>query len=167
VLELKVRDGEHEVVLQFEHSLRSLSKWEQKYKKPWSATPMKTSHEMLDYFQFMLLNGEDPSLIYRLRPEQLDEIANYISDPMTASSVPQDPNARPNNEIITAELVYCWMTQLRIDWQAQDWHFNTLMMLIAVVSYKQQPEKKQRRGDWLKKWNQQNAEIKDKYGTTG
>jgi hypothetical protein len=102
-----------------------------------------------------------------LTPQQLDELANYINEPMTASSVPKDPNARPNNEVVTAELVYYWMGVLKIDWEAQDWHFNTLMMLIAIASYKQQPEKKRAKGDWLKRWNQQNAELREKYGTTG
>ena len=32
MLELKVHDGETEVLLRFEHSLRSLSKWESKNK---------------------------------------------------------------------------------------------------------------------------------------
>lgn len=167
MLKLKVRDGERDVVLRFEHSLRSLSKWEQKNKRPWSATATKNSHEMIEYYQFMLLDDEDETLIYRLSPDQLDELANYINDPMTASSVPVESDMRRNNEVVTAELVYYWMTALKINWEAQDWHFNTLMMQIAVTSYKQQPEKKRSKGEWLKKWNQQQADLRNKYGTTG
>lgn len=167
MLELKVRDGEREVVLQFEHSLLSLSKWESKTKKSFLATPMKTSTDMIDYFECMLLGHEDPNLVYRLSPEQLDDLAEYINNPRTASSVPEDPSNRQRPEIVTSELIYYWMTALKINWEAQHWHLSRLMMLIQITNYKSQPEKKRNPRDLYKTWRETNAKNKEFFGTNG
>ena len=167
MLELTVHDGKNNVVLKFEHSLLSLSKWESKHKKAFLATPMKTSTDMIEYFEDMLLNPEVGSdLIYRLTPEQLDELSNYVNDPMTASSVPKD-NARPSRETVTSELIYYWMVALKINWAAESWHLNRLMMLIQITNYKQQPEKKRAKSDMLNKWREANARNKERFGTNG
>lgn len=167
MLELKVHIGESETVLQFEHSLRSLSKWESKYRKAFLETPMKTHEEMIDYFQFMMLGDGDANNVFRLAPEQLDQLTEYLNDSPTASSVPNDGDRRPSREKVTSELIYTWMTQLKINWEAQDWHLNRLMMLIAMVNYKNQPEKKQDKGKMLDRWRSQNDAVRQKYGTTG
>lgn len=168
MLELKLLDGETEVVLQFEHSLLSLSKWESKHKKSFFGTPAKPNEEMIDYFWYMLLTpGHPPEIIYRLSPEQLDSLTKYINDPMTASSVPKEAGGRPSGETVTTELIYYWMTALKINWEAQHWHYNRLMMLIAITNFKQQPEKKQDKAGLYAKWREMNAKNKDKFGTNG
>lgn len=130
------------------------------------ATPMKNSHEMIDYFQYMLLEGNSDN-IYRLSPEQLDELSNYINDPASASSVPDTDDRRPSNEVVTTELVYYWMTALKINWEAQYWHYNRLIMLIRITSYKQQPEKKRSRSEMLAHWKNVQARNKEKFGLEG
>lgn len=168
MLELKVQDGEKTIVLQFEHSLRSLSKWESKHQKAWAATPVKEHEELIDYFGYMLLtSGYDNTVIYKLSPEQLDSLTKYINDPQTASSVPPDPEGRRSGEVVTTELVYTWMTLLEINWEAQDWHYNRLMMLISMINYKKQPEKKVDKGRLLKTWDQINAANKKRFNSKG
>lgn len=169
MLELKAYDGDTEVVLQFEHSLLSLSKWESKSKTPFLATPVKTAEVLLDYFEDMLLTpGTPPGIIYRLSPEQLKELTEYINDPMSASSVPQEGPNRRTPEITTSELIYYWMTALKIPFNpAETWHLNRLMMLIQIANYKNQPEKKRRPGQVLNDWREQNARLKKDYGTNG
>lgn len=168
MLELKVLDGDREVLLKFEHSLLSLSKWESKHLIPFMSTHAKTSEQMMDYFQAMLLNPEvGLELVYRLSPEQMDQLTTYISAPMTASSVPQEGPKRPSMEVVTSELVYYWMTELKINWEAQYWHYNRLMMLIAITTYKRQPQKKRNPADMYKQWKELNARNKERFGTTG
>lgn len=168
MLELKIQDGETTVVLQFEHSLLSLSKWESKHKKSFYGTPTKQNEEMIDYFYDMLLTpGHSPEIIYKLAPEQLESLTAYINDPMTASSVPQEASRRTGGEIVTTELVYYWMTALKINWEAQHWHYNRLMMLIAITNFKQQPEKKQDKAGLYAKWREMNAKNKERFGTNG
>lgn len=122
---------------------------------------------MVDYFQDMLLEG-DPALVFRLSPEQLDTITKYINDPMTASSIPSSMDKkRSTPEIVTSELVYYWMTVLKINWEAQDWHFNRLMMLIQITNFKSQPESKRSKGQVLADWREMNARNKKLFGTKG
>jgi hypothetical protein len=163
VLELKVRDGEREVVLQFEHSLHSLSKWEAEHKKPFLSTTTKTATEMINYFQDMLLSG-DPDLIIRLSPQQLDDLANYINETQTASSVPPDDSKKGTPEIVTTELIYYWMVALKINWEAQHWHLSRLMMLINITNYKQQPEKKRSTRELLSDWKAIQAKNRERFG---
>lgn len=167
MLELKVHDGEQEVVLQFEHSLRSLSKWEQKHKKAFMSTRMKEHSEMIDYFQDMLLSG-DPTNVYRLSPDQLDDLAKYINDPMTASSVPPDSDAKQGRPaVVTTELVYAWMTMLKINWDAQDWHYNRLIMLIQIINFEQKPQKKRTTSERIRDWREVQAYNKEHFGIEG
>lgn len=170
MLELEVMTDEGTVKLQFEHSLRNLSKWEEKFKISWFASREKLPSQMLDYYQCMLLSTDvDPDLVYGLSPNQLDELTEYINESRTASSVPQ---GRPthNPEITTTELVYYWMTALKINWEAQDWHFSRLMMLIEITSYKNQPEDKKKRrtaGEVMTDWRQENERRKKLFNTSG
>lgn len=168
MLELKVYDDDEEVVLQFEHSLLSLSKWESKHKKPFASTPTKTSLEMIDYYEDMLLSPAGRShLVYSLTPEQLDTISDYINDPMTASSVPDEGSSRPSGETVTSELIYYWMSALKINWAAETWHLSRLMMLIRIANYKQQPEKKRNPSEMMRRWRDMNAKNKEMFNTDG
>lgn len=143
MLELEVMSEGKMFKLQFEHSLRSLSKWESIHKVPWLNGVQKTPSEMLDYYQCMMLSPKlDPNLVYALEPEQMEELTKYINTDQTASSIPSQGPPQHNPEITTSELVYFWMVALKINWEAQDWHFSRLMMLIQITSFKQQPPKK-------------------------
>lgn len=168
MLELDVKIDEGTVTLQFEHSLRSLSKWESKTKKAWFGSNEKLPSEMITYFQCMLLSPEvDPDLVYACTPQQLDELTNYINEPQTASSVPRETTSKIVEEIATSELMYFWMTALKINWEAQDWHLSRLTMLIEIASYKQQPAKKRKEKDIMADWAAQNEKQKKLLGITG
>lgn len=167
MLELNVFDDGTKVVLRFEHSLLSLSKWEAKHKIAFLSSPNKKSSEMIDYYQEMLLTDVDPTIVFRLSPDQLDQLSKYINTPQTASSVPKISNAKMSTEIVTSELIYFWMTALEIDWRAESWHLSRLMMLIEIANYKKQPEKKRTQAEALKDWNAINERNKKLLGTEG
>lgn len=167
MLELEVVNEGKSVKLQFEHSLRSLSKWESKFKVAFLATPEKSPSQMIEYYQCMLLSQQDPDLVYLLSPKQMDELTDYINNDQTASSVPNEGPTQYNSEITTTELVYFWMTALKINWEAQDWHFSRLMMLIQITSYKQQPPKKRNPREVLSDMRKENERRKKLLGTSG
>lgn len=169
MLELKVHDGDREVVLQFEHSLLSLSKWESKHKVPFMIDRQKTNEEMLDYFVDMLLSPDvDSNLVYGLSPNQMDRIINYINTPQTASSVPPDVKTLYNSETITSELIYYWLSALRVSFQpTETWHISRIMMLVQIAGYKQQPAKKRNPKEVMTDWIRINEERKKKFGTRG
>lgn len=138
--------------LRLEHSLVSVSKWESKYHKSYSNTDQKTIDETLDYISMMVLDDVEvePEMFKVLTPNQIEEIMQYINDPMTATTISEDPkrnngNKRVNNRIVTAELVYYWMTALNIPFECQYWHFNRLITLIKVCSIESDPDKNKKK----------------------
>lgn len=169
MLELKVYDGEEAVMLKFEHSLLSLSKWEAKNKKPFLTTLTKSPSELTSYFKDMLVSPEGRGeLVFRLEPEQLDALVKYINDPQTASSVPQEKTTKFNPETTTSELIYYWLTELKIPFHpTETWHLNRLMMLVQITNYKKQPPKKRKPTEVMKDWATINERQKKLLGTSG
>lgn len=168
MLELKVNRGSEVVVLRFEHSLLSVSKWESKHRKPFLSLGQKPADEMIDYYQCMLVSPEDePEIVYRLAPSQMDEIVRYINNPMTASTAPSDPDQKKSSEVITSEIIYYQMTALKINWEAQSWHLNRLMMLIAITSYRQQPPKKESKAGAMARWQEMNRRNRERLNSKG
>ncbi len=158
-------------VLKLEHSLVSISKWEAKYKKPFISKDKKetkTREQTIDYIRFMTLTQNvDPNVYYGLTEENLQAIADYIDDPMTASWVNDEEDGKKSNEAITSELIYWWMTALQIPWEAQKWHLNRLMMLIRIGNAKNKPPKKMSRHAILARNKRLNDERRRKYNTKG
>lgn len=130
-------------VLQLEHSLLSLSKWESDWCKPFLDKKEKTPEEMLDYVRCMTINKEvDPNVYYALSSDEIKRIFQYIERPMTATWFSDDKKNRMSREIITSEIIYYWMIALKIPFECQKWHLNRLLTLIKVCSIKEQPPKK-------------------------
>lgn len=154
--------------LVLEHSLLSISKWESKWHKAYLSVDKKTQEETMDYIRCMTLTPNvDPNVYLALTNENAKQISDYMSNPMTATTINQQ-NRRPSREVVTSELIYYWMTALNIPFDpCQKWHINRLMMLIEVASIKQQPPKKMRPKDVVSQYASLNAMRKAKYNTKG
>lgn len=133
-------------VLQLEHSLVSLSKWESLWHKPFISKEDKTTRETLDYIRCMTITQNVDHDIYstsRISSDLFKLISDYISDPMTATTFSKDvANKTINREVITAEIIYYWMVELNIPFECEKWHLNRLITLINVCNIKRQPAKK-------------------------
>ena len=126
-----------------EHSLVSLSKWESKYHKSWLSKFPETYQEFLDYVICMTLTQNvDPNVYNFLTKENVQDIMNYIKEPMTATTIRERPGKGSSHQIITAELIYYWMIFYGIPVEFQKWHLNRLMMLIRVCGEMEDPKKK-------------------------
>ena len=136
-----------DTTIHLEHSLVSLSKWESKWHKPFLGTgrkneKAKTEEEILDYIKCMTLDkGVDEAVYKSLTKENLKEIEEYISNPMTATTFGPD-NSKGSREVITSELIYYWMVALNINFECEKWHLNRLLTLIRICNIKNQPGKK-------------------------
>lgn len=130
-------------ILQLEHSLISLSKWESKWQKPFYSKKEMTDEEALDYIKCMTLNKNvDPDIYNHLTRENIDDVMKYIGNPMTATTFGKDDKSNNSREVITSELIYYWMIASNIPFECQKWHLNRLITLIRVCSIKNTPPKK-------------------------
>lgn len=131
-----------EQVLQLEHSLVSLSKWEAKWKKPFLSKEEKTNEETIDYIRCMTITQNVNEDVYKCIPENIiKQITDYIDDDMTATTF-SNQKKPINREIITAEIIYYQMIALNIPFECQKWHLKKLLTLIIVCNIKNSPPKK-------------------------
>lgn len=154
--------------LELEHSLSSLSKWESEFEKPFLGSDQKTPEEVLAYFKMMTLTPDVPPEVFdKLSEANIAEINAYVERKMTATWFREIPGGPKTREVITSELVYYWMIQFQIDWQAQYWHLNRLFTLIRVLNEKQAKPKKMSKQDILARNRQLNEQRRAQLNTTG
>jgi hypothetical protein len=158
-----------ETVLQLEHSLISISKWESKWKKPFLSNSPKTVEETIDYIRCMTINQNVDPYIYRsITQAMVNRVTKYIDDPMTATTIKEDPAAPKGNRVTwTSEVIYYYMTEFNIPFECERWHLNRLIMLIRVCSEKNKDPKKNRRKMSAKDRQALNASRLKKYNTSG
>lgn len=156
-----------EQTLQLEHSLVSLSKWESKWHKPFLSDKEKTFEETIDYIRCMTITQNvKPEVYLFLTKENVDQIYEYINDPMTATTF-NDLDNTFNREVITAEIVYYWMISLNIPIEFQKWHLNKLITLIKVVSLKNAPKKKISKQAYMEQMSRLNDARRKEWNTKG
>ena len=157
-----------EQMLQLEHSLISLSKWESKWCKAFLTKEEKTFEETLDYIKCMTLTKNvDPNVYNYLTNKNIEEINSYIEAPMTATYFSQDKSGRISREQVTAELIYYWMIAFNIPFECQKWHLNRLLTLIKVCDVKNTPPKKRSAKEIMSQNAALNAARRKKFNTKG
>lgn len=156
-----------EQVLQLEHSLVSISKWESKWCKPFLSRDDKPAEEIIDYVRCMTITQNvAPDVYYRLTENNLTEINKYIDNPMTATTF-HDDSRGGNREIITSEIIYYWMVTFNIPFECQKWHLNRLLTLIRVCNIKSNPPKKMSKNEILRRNRELNEARKQSLKTRG
>ena len=156
-----------EQVLQLEHSLISLSKWESKWCKVFLSKQEKTAEETIDYIKCMTITPNvDPEVYNRLTKENIKEIEDYIAAPMTATYFSSNEN-KPSHEQVTSELIYYWMIALTIPFECEKWHLNRLLTLIKVCNIKNQPPKKMGKREIMSRNAALNAARRKQLNTKG
>lgn len=157
-----------EQVLQLEHSLVSLSKWESKWCKSFFSKQAKTYEETIDYIKCMTVTKNvDPEVYDHLTTANIAQINQYIESPMTATYFSEDKSSKTNKETVTSELIYYWMIALNIPFECQKWHLNRLLTLIRVCNIKNQPPKKMSKRDIMSRNHALNAARRKQYNTRG
>ncbi len=155
--------------LQLEHSLISLSKWESKWHKPFLSTKEMTDEETLDYIKCMTLTKNvKPDVYNHITRENMNEVVNYIGDPMTATTFYKDNKGANNRETVTSELIYYWMIASNIPFDpCQKWHLNRLITLIRVCGIKNTPPKKRSRREIMSRNAALNAARRQQMNSKG
>lgn len=154
--------------LNLEHSLISISKWESKWHVPFLSDKKKTEEQTMHYIKCMTINQGISDEVYdHLTVKNVEEISQYINDPMTATTVRSLPGQSRTREIITSELIYYWMTALQIPFECEKWHLNRLLQLVAVCNAKNTPPKKMSKSDVIRRNAEINAARRAKYNSKG
>lgn len=154
--------------IELEHSLLSLSKWESEFEKPFLGPTPKTSEEVIAYIQCMCLTeNPPPGIFHNLSRENITQINDYIDAKMTATWFTEEPGAPKSREVVTAELVYYWMTAFTIPFECERWHLNRLFTLIRICNIKQEKPKTMSRTEIAARNRELNAKRKASFNTTG
>ena len=157
--------------LELEHSLASLSKWESKYEKPFLGREDKTEEETLFYVQHCMTGSKNPpeGIFEKLSRSDYEKIFEYIDAKQTATWFKEAPPGRGSvsQQIITAEVVYSWMVELRIPFETEHWHLNKLFTLVRVCNERSKPPKKMSRQDAARQQAALNAQRQAQLNTRG
>lgn len=159
------KDG---LVLELEHSLVSLSKWESHYQKPFLSSSDKTTEEIFYYIKSMLISPiVDPDALYQCSQSNIDVIQAYIDSSQSATTFGIMPERRGPGETITSELIYYWLVLFNIPFECQYWHLNRLFALIRICNIKNSKPKKMSRTEIAQRNRELNAQRRAALGTTG
>ncbi len=155
-------------VLQLEHSLVSLSKWESHWNRAFLSKRPKSFEETIDYVKCMTLTQNvDPNVYTCLTNDNIANINDYIKAPMTATYFSEETKGTIGREQVTAELIYYWMIALNIPFECQKWHLNRLLTLIRVCSIKNRPPKRMNKRELLRRNSDLNAARRKRFNTKG
>lgn len=166
VIEEFVTFDSRSIHVSLEHSLVAISKWEAKYHKPFLSNDEKSPEETLDYI-CMMDSSESLTIpdLRRLPAKIMQNIQNYIQDPMTATTF--SSNRQSGREILTSEVIYYDMIAAQIPFECQYWHLNRLLTLLRVCSIKNGPQKKMSKSEILARNRALNAQRRAKMHTKG
>lgn len=155
-----------DVVLELEHSLVSVSKWESVFEKPFLGDSDKTPEEIYFYIKSMVLTPEVPEEVFhRLTEENIEAINTYINARRSATWFSNDgPKGR---EVITSELIYYWLSALNLPFSCETWHLNRLLTLIRIADLKSSRPRKMSRSEAAQRQRQLNEQRKAQFKTRG
>lgn len=158
----------NDIVIELEHSLLSLSKWESKHQKPFLSAGAKTEEEIFSYvIEMVLTENLDITVISRFSQRNFDEIREYIDSTQSATTFGVGPKPRGSGEIITSELIYYWLVLFNIPFSCEQWHLNRLFSLIRICNIKNSKPKKMNKHEIAMRNRELNEQRKAALGTKG
>ena len=159
------------ISLALEHSLVSISKWEEEFKVPFLDEKEKTYEQTIFYIKCMTITQNVDDSVYEHIPKSVyEQITEYIKDSRTATWFREDQLKRKpgqRRETVTSELIYYWMIAYNIPVKFEKWHINRLITLIKICEIKNTPPKKMSKKELMRRNNALNESRKRMMGTTG
>ena len=138
-----------DITLHLKHSLISLTRWEQHYKRRFLDDGPKNEEEYRFYIQCMTLNKDVDPLVYTvLQEDDIKKVTDYLHDSMTATTLPKQNDKSNKGERLSSELIYYYMSALNIPFECEKWFLNNLITLISIASIKNNPQEKKSKPSW-------------------
>jgi hypothetical protein len=156
-----------DIVLNLEHSLISLSKWESEFEKPFLGDSKKTPEEIYGYIKAMILNEYPDDIFSKLSDKNIQQINSYIESKRSATTFGTMPEKRGRGEIVTSELIYFWLITFNIPFECETWHLNRLFALIRICNLKNANPKKMSKNEIAMRNRELNAKRKAELKTSG
>lgn len=156
--------------VELEHSLYTVASWEAKWKTPFASKNGLTREQFMDYLiEHMCQTPGVPKRSWlAINQHFLLAVKEYMDDSQTATTIKRLPgHSRRSSEIVTAELLYFYMTQYNIPQSYEHWHLNRLLTLLDVCAVKSAPPKKMSAKEAAAMQAKQNAELRAKLGSRG
>lgn len=151
----------------FEYSLIAILEWESRWKKPFLNSEM-SYEESKDFYRCMALDPIDDKFI---TPDVMKEISTYINNPNTATTFSNHGSSNTGGpgkgKKYTAEEFYASMFSAGIPLEFERRNFNTLLVILKVISHANEPPKKMSQQDILSQNAAINAQRKAMYKTKG
>jgi hypothetical protein len=114
-----------------------------------------------------LTQNVNPDVYRCLTEDNIKAVDEYIQQPMTATTFKDDKSSKRNQEIVTAEIIYYWMSALQIPFECRKWHLNRLLTQIRVNSIKNAPPSKMSKRETISQYAALNAARKKQLNTKG
>lgn len=159
-----------EVVVELEHSLVSLSKWESIHERPFLGKDEKTPEEVYSYIEAMFLDPSlDQNVITRMTQQNIQDVNDYVAAGHTATTFSNHQSSKAgSSEVITSELIYYWLVALEIPFEVQAWNLNRLFTLVRIANVKNSgDDKKMTRGEIAERNRKLNEERRTKSQSKG
>lgn len=157
-----------DVVLNLEHSLVSLSKWESIWEVPFLSNAARTPEQLFSYVECMCLHPvSSPDVFHRLSSANLEEINAYLDSKQSATTITEITKGGGSREVITSELIYYWMVSSNIPFECQYWNLSRLFNLIRIVGIKNTKPKKMSPSQMAARNRELNAQRREQFGTRG
>lgn len=135
----------HGNIVQLEHSLYTISMWEASHKRNFLNNTELSSQDIFDYIQCM--SYRTPFNINILTMDDLEKINSYMQDVQSATTIQSNRKSSSSSDVITSEVLYASIFELGIDISCQHWHISRLLLLLQVMSIRQNGSEKMNQTD--------------------
>lgn len=157
-----------EKIIQLEHSLVSISKWESIVEKPFISKTPKSIEETMLYIGCMTITKKvDEKTYASLSDKDINTINAYIDKKCTATIITKLNKGSVSNEIVTSELIYYWMLCHKIPFECERWHLNRLLTLIDICNAKNAPPQKMSRAALAQTYKDLNEQRRAQLNSKG
>lgn len=154
-------------IIHLEHSLFTMSKWEEKHLKPFLSKEDKTEEEVQDYISDMII-GKIPDDFYeRLSQDNIRRITDYIGSKATATTFYNEKKNDNSNKKLTTEVIYYLMFSRGIPKECEHWHINRLLTLIKIYDEYSGDRKPMPKSDIIQQHRDINAMNRARFHSRG